>query len=160
MSAIPPVDTPAAFNHSISASTYTTMAEDGGGFSGAPAGPGGAGPGAAAADHHEKHPRRLNTDDLTRQESPMSPRGTTTPNPFSRRQTSLDLDDYFTGPRDIQKHSKWPIFLQMHGSIVPKMIIPLLCVGGWATCIVCVSKFTRVTRESNSNTPCSVTWIG
>ena len=26
---------------------------------------------------------------------PLSPRGASTPNPFSRRQTSLDIDDYF-----------------------------------------------------------------
>ncbi len=44
-------------------------------------------------------------------------------------------------PRDTQKHSKWPMFLQMHGSILPKMILPLLAVGGWATCICCVSVF-------------------
>lgn len=61
-----------------------------------------------------------------------------TPNPFSRKNTSLDIDDYFTGPRDIQKHSKWPIFLQMHGSILPKLILPLLAIGAWATCITCI----------------------
>ncbi|KAH6611728.1 Bestrophin, RFP-TM, chloride channel-domain-containing protein [Chaetomium sp. MPI-SDFR-AT-0129] len=61
-----------------------------------------------------------------------------TPNPFSRKNTSLDIDDYFTGPRDIQKHSKWPIFLQMHGSILPKLILPLVAVGAWATCITCI----------------------
>jgi len=61
-----------------------------------------------------------------------------TPNPFSRKNTSLDIDDYFTGPRDIQKHSKWPIFLQMHGSILPKLILPLLAVGAWASWITCI----------------------
>ncbi|KAK3291726.1 Bestrophin, RFP-TM, chloride channel-domain-containing protein [Chaetomium fimeti] len=61
-----------------------------------------------------------------------------TPNPFSRKNTSLDIDDYFTGPRDIQKHSKWPIFLQMHGSILPKLILPLLSIGSWATCVTCI----------------------
>lgn len=30
----------------------------------------------------------------------------------------------------------------MHGSILPKMIVPLFILGGWATCITCVSKFT------------------
>jgi len=74
--------------------------------------------------------------------SPMSPRAFT-PNPFSRKNTSLDLDDYFTGPRDIAKHSKWPIFLQMHGSILPKLILPLLAVGGWATMFTCISKFIK-----------------
>ncbi|KAL1839104.1 hypothetical protein VTJ49DRAFT_1872 [Mycothermus thermophilus] len=61
-----------------------------------------------------------------------------TPNPFSRRHTSLDIDDYFTGPRDIEKHSKWPLFLQMHGSILPKLIVPLFCVAAWASWITCV----------------------
>ncbi|PSR81782.1 Bestrophin, RFP-TM, chloride channel-domain-containing protein [Coniella lustricola] len=65
-----------------------------------------------------------------------------TPNPFSRQHTSLDLDDYFHGPRDILKHSKWPLFLRMHGSILPKMVVPLFVLGGWATCITCVSQFT------------------
>ncbi|KAK4234603.1 Bestrophin, RFP-TM, chloride channel-domain-containing protein [Achaetomium macrosporum] len=61
-----------------------------------------------------------------------------TPNPFSRKNTSLDIDDYFTGPRDIQKHSKWPLFLQMHGSILPKMIVPLLAVAAWASLITSI----------------------
>ncbi|KAB5576121.1 Bestrophin, RFP-TM, chloride channel-domain-containing protein [Coniochaeta sp. 2T2.1] len=77
---------------------------------------------------------------LTQQESPMSPR-IHTPNPFSRHNTSLDLDDYFKGPRDIQRHSKWPLFLRMHGSILPKMILPLLCVAAWTTAIVVIHKF-------------------
>lgn len=45
-----------------------------------------------------------------------------------------------TGPRDIQKHSKWPIFLQMHGSILPKLIVPLLAVAGWASWITCLNE--------------------
>ncbi|KHN99734.1 Bestrophin/UPF0187 [Metarhizium album ARSEF 1941] len=55
------------------------------------------------------------------------------------RHSSLDIDDYFTGPRDISKHSKWPIFLQMHGSILPKMILPLLFIAGWSTAITVIS---------------------
>ncbi|KAI0477911.1 Bestrophin, RFP-TM, chloride channel-domain-containing protein [Xylariaceae sp. FL0804] len=75
-------------------------------------------------------------------ELPTSPRRTTgTPNPFSRKNTSIDLDDYFAGPRDIAKHSKWPLFLQVHGSILPKMIIPLLGIACWATLITALSKF-------------------
>ncbi|KAI1760109.1 UPF0187-domain-containing protein [Hypoxylon sp. FL1150] len=71
---------------------------------------------------------------------PMSPRrNTSTPNPFSRKNTSLDLDDYFTGPRDLSKHSKWPLFMQLHGSILPKMIVPLFVVACWATLITAVS---------------------
>jgi len=94
--------------------------------------------GAAAANAHQGQqgdggkPKDLHINNgipLELVTSPMSPRAYT-PNPFSRKATSLDLDDYFTGPRDIAKHSKWPIFLQMHGSILPKMIVPLLTVGG------------------------------
>ncbi|KAI2610402.1 UPF0187-domain-containing protein [Hypoxylon fragiforme] len=69
---------------------------------------------------------------------PMSPQRHT-PNPYSRRNTSLDLDGYFTGPRDLSKHSKWPLFMQLHGSILPKMIIPLLVVAAWATLITVIS---------------------
>ncbi|KFH42412.1 hypothetical protein ACRE_068510 [Hapsidospora chrysogenum ATCC 11550] len=59
--------------------------------------------------------------------------------PFQPR-VSLDLDDYFTGPRDLSRHSKWPMFMRMHGSIMPKMVLPLLFVGGWATAVTVVSK--------------------
>ncbi|KAF7539498.1 hypothetical protein G7054_g2080 [Neopestalotiopsis clavispora] len=72
------------------------------------------------------------------EEYPISPRANT-PNPFSRKNTHMDLDDYFSGPRDISKHSKWPLFLQMHGSITPKMIVPLLFVAAWSTWITAVS---------------------
>ncbi|SPN98710.1 related to UPF0187 domain membrane protein [Cephalotrichum gorgonifer] len=68
----------------------------------------------------------------------LSPTGATTPTPFGVRSGSLDLDDYFAGPRDIGKHSKWPLFLRMHGSITPKLILPLLFVGGWATAITLI----------------------
>ncbi|KAG6039569.1 hypothetical protein E4U41_002414 [Claviceps citrina] len=73
-------------------------------------------------------------DDLL---SPMSPRLPRVALPFQRR-ASLDLGDYFTGPRDISKHSKWPLFLQMHGCILPKMILPLLFVGTWSTGIAAI----------------------
>jgi ion channel-forming bestrophin family protein len=54
---------------------------------------------------------------------------------------SIDFDDYFQGPRDIKRHSKWPYLLRMHGSILPKMIIPLLIVTCWATLITCISRY-------------------
>ncbi|KAI0003545.1 UPF0187-domain-containing protein [Xylariaceae sp. FL0662B] len=88
-------------------------------------------------DHHHKD--NLNT--VEEDVYPISPRrNTTTPNPFSRRNTGLDLDDYFSGPRDINKHSKWPLFMQMHGSILPKMIIPLFVVACWASLITAIHK--------------------
>jgi ion channel-forming bestrophin family protein len=54
---------------------------------------------------------------------------------------SLNLDDYFTGPRDIRHHSKWPYFARLHGSILPKLILPLIFIGAWATAITCISHF-------------------
>lgn len=54
---------------------------------------------------------------------------------------SIDFDDYFQGPRDTKRHSKWPYLLRMHGSILPKMIIPLAIVSTWATLITCISRF-------------------
>ncbi|OOQ89829.1 UPF0187 domain membrane protein [Penicillium brasilianum] len=57
------------------------------------------------------------------------------------RRDSSELERYFHGPRDMDKHSKWPIFMRMHGSITPKMILPLALVGGWATAITCICEF-------------------
>ncbi|KAF4501755.1 UPF0187 domain membrane [Fusarium agapanthi] len=71
--------------------------------------------------------------------SPPSPAVGVNPALF-RKQTSLDIDDYFTGPRDIQKHSKWPLVMQMHGSIMPKLIIPLVAIGAWSTAITLIHK--------------------
>lgn len=103
------------------------------------------GPSSMASSHTETR-----NDEKTRQRpsvtvqqteirNPPSPRVSTAANPFQRR-ASLDLDDYFTGPRDLSKHSKWPAFLRMHGSIVPKMIVPLLFVSAWATAVTLFSK--------------------
>ncbi|CAN8095227.1 unnamed protein product [Discula destructiva] len=100
----------------------------------------GSGDGVAHTAH--KKPSLESVVPLQQVESFMRSKANT-PNPFSRQHTSLDLDDYFTGPRDINKHSKWPLFLQMHGSILPKMIVPLFCLGGWATCITCISELTQ-----------------
>jgi putative membrane protein len=43
----------------------------------------------------------------------------------------------------MSRHTKWPTFMRMHGSILPKMILPLLFVGGWATFITCISFFVH-----------------
>ena len=104
--------------------------------------------GFAAVDHavqHEKKsdedPKRLKSLEIPLEhiKSPPSPAIAVPPPNIFRKQTSLDVDDYFTGPRDIRKHSKWPLFMQMHGSILPKMILPLLFVGCWATLITAIS---------------------
>ena len=54
---------------------------------------------------------------------------------------SSNVEEYITQPLDIQRHSKLPYFLRMHGSITPRMIVPLVVVGCWATLITCISKF-------------------
>ncbi|KAI1644586.1 UPF0187-domain-containing protein [Daldinia loculata] len=104
---------------------------------------------AAHAQQHYGEPTALHisTEQEKRQPTvqediyPTSPRrNTTTPNPFSRRNTSMDIENYFTGPRDLSKHSKWPLFMQLHGSILPKMIVPLLVVAAWASLVTVVSK--------------------
>lgn len=60
-----------------------------------------------------------------------------------RHKSSIRTEDSFTQPRDIEKHSKLPYFLRMHGSITPRMIVPLAFVGAWATLITCISKFVH-----------------
>lgn len=55
--------------------------------------------------------------------------------------SSASIEAYFTQPRDIEKHSKLPYFLRMHGSISPRMIVPLVFIGFWATLITCISEF-------------------
>ncbi|THY96344.1 membrane protein [Aureobasidium pullulans] len=62
----------------------------------------------------------------------------------------LEMEDYFAGPRDMARHSKLPFFMRLHGSVLPKMLLPLLFIGGWATAITTISKFTRVHLGINS----------
>lgn len=45
------------------------------------------------------------------------------------------------GPIDPLTYSPLPYFLRLRGSVLPKMIIPLLFVGGWSAMIVCISRF-------------------
>ncbi|KAL8786023.1 MAG: hypothetical protein Q9213_003004 [Squamulea squamosa] len=58
-----------------------------------------------------------------------------------RHKSSIRTEDSFTKPRDIEKHSKLPYFLRMHGSITPRMLVPLGFIGLWATLITCISEF-------------------
>ncbi|KAI0026222.1 UPF0187-domain-containing protein [Xylariomycetidae sp. FL0641] len=103
----------------------------------------------ACGSHDQQAEKTSNAEDYAYAASPR--RGTSTPNPFSRKNTGIDIDDYFSGPRDISKHSKWPLFLQLHGSILPKMIVPLLVVAAWATLITVVSeKVDRVNLGTSS----------
>ena len=45
------------------------------------------------------------------------------------------------GPRDLEKHSKLPYWMQMHGSVLPRMILPMAMIAGWSTLITCLHKF-------------------
>ncbi|KAJ3482305.1 hypothetical protein NLG97_g7606 [Lecanicillium saksenae] len=88
--------------------------------------------------------RVMTGETLVRDEilSPTLPFSTFPPSSFQRHGPQ-NIDDYFTGPRDLARHSKWPVFLQMHGSILPKMILPLLVVGAWATTVTVISETTH-----------------
>ncbi|PYH42021.1 UPF0187 domain membrane protein [Aspergillus saccharolyticus JOP 1030-1] len=59
------------------------------------------------------------------------------------RRNSSELVRYFHGPRDLDRHSKWPLAFRMHGSIMPKMILPLFLVALWSTAITCISHFVH-----------------
>ena len=54
--------------------------------------------------------------------------------------TNFFLKNIQQGPRDPAIHSKVPCFMRLHGSILPKMIVPVLVVGIWATAVTLVSK--------------------
>ncbi|KAK0741448.1 Bestrophin, RFP-TM, chloride channel-domain-containing protein [Schizothecium vesticola] len=108
--------------------------------------PPGQAPAAAPADQNRpadiaiiKHEKSL--ADLV---SPLSPHDAGPPY-LRRRSSSIDAGVYFKGPRNTEKHSKWPIFLQMHGSIMPKMILPLVSVAAWATLFTVIHmKVTKI----------------
>ncbi|XEV04967.1 hypothetical protein FSHL1_010254 [Fusarium sambucinum] len=70
--------------------------------------------------------------------SPLSPSVNATHQPIP--DNGGDDLNYFSGPRDLQRHSKWPLILQLHGSIMPSLILPLLFVACWATAITVISK--------------------
>lgn len=81
-----------------------------------------------------------------------------------RVRTGVEIDDYFvgslpvfssiihvklltfmpqSGPLDPSRHSKLPCFMRLHGSILPKMIMPVLVVGIWATSVTLISKHIK-----------------
>ncbi|KAH0613851.1 uncharacterized protein H6S33_005737 [Morchella sextelata] len=57
-----------------------------------------------------------------------------------RRGKSMDLDEYFSGPIDPTRHSKYPGFMRMHGSIMPMMIVPMTFVFIWSTVVTVISQ--------------------
>ncbi|TVY22813.1 UPF0187 protein, partial [Lachnellula hyalina] len=69
--------------------------------------------------------------------------GSDTPMTTNNRASRImpDLDEYFVGPRDLEKHSKLPYWMQMHGSVLPRMILPMAMIAGWSTLITCLHKF-------------------
>ncbi|KAL8697897.1 MAG: hypothetical protein Q9201_006866 [Fulgogasparrea decipioides] len=88
-------------------------------------------------------PPYVNVDSqATSLQQPSPAAGQQRPGP-PRHKSSIRTVDSFTQPRDIEKHSKLPYFLRLRGSITPRMILPLLFVGAWATLITCISKFVH-----------------
>ena len=63
--------------------------------------------------------------------------------------TSLNAEESFTRPHDPEKHSKIPFFLRLKGSITPRLLVPLVVVGAWATLITCISQFVHPLVVSN-----------
>ena len=41
---------------------------------------------------------------------------------------------------DPSAYSPLPYFVRVHGSVLPKMVLPLLFVAGWATAVTLISK--------------------
>jgi ion channel-forming bestrophin family protein len=65
-------------------------------------------------------------------------------------QHPTDLEHYFVGPRDLSKHSKWPTFLRMDGSILPRLIVPLTFVAIWSTVFTCLSQIRHVNLAASN----------
>lgn len=115
-----------------------------------------AGPGDAAEPVHHTH-HQTNDDHLHHGATFVLHREQDSPQPKSRpislsdlqeaRKATLapiahgltDIEHYFTGPRDISRHTKWPTFMRMDGSILPRLILPLIFMAGWSTTITCIS---------------------
>ncbi|KAF4629604.1 hypothetical protein G7Y89_g8537 [Cudoniella acicularis] len=74
--------------------------------------------------------------------------GTDTPMTFPHHHTP-ELSDYFVGPRDLESHSKLPYFMRMHGSVLPRMLLPLTLIGAWSTLITCLHNFVTPLVVSN-----------
>ncbi|KAK2801709.1 hypothetical protein FQN50_007624 [Emmonsiellopsis sp. PD_5] len=65
------------------------------------------------------------------------------PHQLLTQRDTIDLDDYFVGPRNLDRHSKWPAFMRVHGSVTPRMIIPLFFMACWSTLITCISIYVH-----------------
>ncbi|TVY40075.1 UPF0187 protein [Lachnellula occidentalis] len=111
---------------------------------------------AAAAHHADDHDGKLNTQappikNVSRKSTLTKSAfdynitgygGSDTPMTFAtHNKAGKTLDEYFVGPRDLEKHSKLPYWMQMHGSVLPRMILPMAMIAGWATLITCLHMF-------------------
>jgi len=100
------------------------------------------------ADNKGPRPQEVEIHDngpsgIDRANDPLSPVSWRQPRMKTRKMTggTVELDDYFVGPRDMAKHSKWPFFMRMHGSVLPEMILPIIVVALWSTLITCISQY-------------------
>jgi hypothetical protein len=110
---------------------------------------------------HSSHPDRLTASTMA--STTYSSNSTHKDIPLERRRSTSSVDSdpvgvYFVrwkhslcigydtdikqhGPHDTTRHSRWPIFLRMRGSVVPAMILPLTFITIWSTCVTCIFKF-------------------
>ena len=63
------------------------------------------------------------------------------PTPSHQLHHTFSAKDYFDGPQDLEKHSKLPYFLRLSGSVLPRLVVPLIFVAAWSTAVTCVSHF-------------------
>jgi len=49
----------------------------------------------------------------------------------------------------MSKHSKWPFFMRMHGSVLPKMLLPLLVTSLWSILITLLSQYVYPLKVSS-----------
>ncbi|KAE9993362.1 hypothetical protein EG327_005348 [Venturia inaequalis] len=68
-----------------------------------------------------------------RTSSPTGSNGSAKPIKPLQRAKTMTTDDYFSGPRDVTHHSRWPTIFQLHGSVMPSMVLPIFIVGLYST---------------------------
>ncbi|CUS13838.1 unnamed protein product [Tuber aestivum] len=110
----------------------------------------GLGIGGRLSDHQNGEPNghHPSPSAATEKVSPVAPavpgaRGVVPPPATSVRSEDKragGVDDYFSGPLDPTKHSKFPYFMRLHGSILPSLVIPILFVAIWATVITILNE--------------------
>lgn len=83
----------------------------------------------------KSHGPRVEIHDIT----PIRSRHDT--NTSLHKRLTEEAATYFEGPRDIQRHSKLPLFMRLNGGILPKMILPLAFAGSWATAVMLIHTY-------------------